>query len=39
MALLETPRIGVVHLDRRGRILAVNDRARSLLRHGEGVVG
>ncbi len=36
-ALLETPRIGVVHLDRRGRILAVNDRARSLLRHGEGV--
>ena len=37
MALLETSRIGVVHLDRRGRILAVNDRARSLLRHGEGV--
>ena len=36
-ALLETPRIGVVHLDRRGRILAVNDRARRLLRHGEGV--
>ena len=36
-ALLETSRIGVVHLDRRGRILAVNDRARSLLRHGEGV--
>ena len=33
MALLETPRIGVVHLDRRGRILAVNDRARS----GEGL--
>ena len=36
-ALLETPRIGVLHLDRRGRILAANDRARSLLRHGEGV--
>ena len=36
-ALLETPRIGVLHLDRRGRILAVNDRARSLLRHGEGL--
>ena len=36
-ALLETPRIGVLHLDRRGRILAVNDRARSLLRDGEGV--
>ena len=34
-ALLETPRIGVLHLDRRGRILAVNDRARRLLRHGE----
>ena len=34
-ALLETPRIGVVHLDRRGRILAVNDRALSLLRQGE----
>ena len=25
------------HLDRRGRILAVNDRARSLLRHGTGL--
>ena len=36
-ALLETPRIGVLHLDRRGRILEVNDRARRLLRHGEGV--
>ena len=36
-ALLETPRIGVLHLDRRGRILGANDRARSLLRHGEGV--
>ena len=36
-ALLDNPRIGVLHLDRRGRILAVNDRARSFLRHGEGV--
>ena len=36
-ALLETPRIGIIHLDRRGRILAVNDRARRLLRQGEGV--
>ena len=36
-ALLDNPRIGVLHLDRRGRILAVNDRARSLLRHGEAV--
>ena len=34
-ALLDNPRIGVLHLDRRGRILAVNDPARSLLRHGE----
>ena len=34
-ALLDNPRIGVVHLDRRGRILAVNDRALSLLRQGE----
>ena len=34
-ALLENPRIGIVHLDRRGRILAVNDRALSLLRQGE----
>ena len=36
-ALLETRRIGVVHLDRRGRILAANDRARHLLRQGDGV--
>ena len=36
-ALLETPRIGIIHLDRRGRILAVNDRARRLLRQGAGV--
>ncbi len=34
-ALLDNPRIGVLHLDRRGRILAANDRARSLHRHGE----
>ena len=34
-ALLDNPRIGVLHLDRRGRILAVNDRALSLLRQGE----
>ena len=36
-ALLENPRVGILHLDRRGRILAVNDRARSLLRHGTGL--
>ena len=36
-ALLENPRIGILHLDRRGRILAVNDRGRSILRHGKGL--
>ncbi len=33
--LLDNPRIGAVHLDRRGRIMAVNDRARGILRHGD----
>ena len=33
--MLDNPRIGVVHLDRREGILAVNDRARSILRHGD----
>ena len=36
-ALLDNSRIGVLHLDRRGRILAVNDRARSILQHGDGL--
>ena len=36
-ALLDNPRIGVLHLDQRGRIMAVNDRARSLLQHGDGL--
>lgn len=31
--LLDNRRIGAVHLDRRGRIMAVNDRARGILRH------
>ena len=35
--LLDNPRIGVLHLDRRGQIIEVNDRARSILRHGDGV--
>ena len=35
--LLDNPRIGVLHLDRRGRIMAVNDRARGILRDGDGV--
>ena len=34
-ALLDNPRIGVLHLDRRGRIMAVNDRARRILRQGK----
>ena len=33
-ALLENPRVGAIHLDRRGRILEVNDRARRILRRG-----
>ena len=36
-ALLDNPRIGVLHLDRRGQIIEVNDRARSILRHGDGL--
>ena len=36
-ALLDNPRIGVLHLDRRGRIMAANDRARSILQHGDGL--
>ena len=34
-ALLDNPGIGVLHLDRRGQIIVANDRARSLLRHGD----
>ena len=36
-ALLDNARIGVIHLDRRGGILEVNDRARGILRHGDGL--
>ena len=36
-ALLDNRRIGVLHLDRRGRIMAVNDRARLILRHDDGL--
>ena len=36
-ALLDNPRVGVVHLDRRGRVLAANDRARGILRDGDGL--
>ncbi len=37
-ALLDNPRIGVLELDRHGRILEGNDRARSILRHGDGLL-
>ena len=32
--LLDNPRVGVIHLDRRGQIVAVNDCARTILLHG-----
>ena len=34
-ALLENRRVGVVHLDRRGRVLAANDRAHQILLRGD----
>ena len=36
-ALLDNPRVGVVHLDRRGRVMEANDRARDILRRGDGL--
>ena len=36
-ALLDQTRIGVIHLDRRGRLLAANDCARDLLGQGNGL--
>ena len=35
--LLDNARLGVIHLDRRGRIVETNDRARDLLRQGDGL--
>ena len=35
--LLDNTRVGVIHLDRRGRIVAANDRARDILRRGDGL--
>ena len=35
--LLDNVRLGVIHLDRRGRILEANSRARRLLRKGDGL--
>lgn len=36
-SLLDNSRVGVLHLDRRGRILEVNDRVRGILRSGDGL--
>ena len=36
-ALLDDPRIGVIQLDRRGKILEANDRARDILRRRDGL--
>ena len=36
-ALLHNTRIGVIHLDRRGRVIEANDRARHILRQGDGL--
>ena len=36
-ALLDNPRVGVLHLDRRGRIIEANGRARSILGRGDGL--
>ncbi len=35
--LLASPRFGVIHLDRRGRIMTANDRALEILRQGDGL--
>ncbi len=35
--LLDSSRMGVIHLDQRGRVMAANDRARAILRHGAGL--
>ena len=35
--LLDTSRLGVIYLDRRGRVVEANDRARALLRRGDGM--
>ena len=36
-SLLDNPRLGIIHLDWRGRIGEANDSARELLRHGDGL--
>ena len=37
-ALLENRHIGVIHLDRRGRVLSANDRGRHILRDSDGLL-
>ena len=36
--LLDNTQVGVIQLDRRGRIVEMNDRARALLRQGDGLL-
>ena len=36
--LLDNTMVGVIHLDRRGKIVAVNDRARDILKRGDGLM-
>ncbi|MYC89367.1 MAG: helix-turn-helix transcriptional regulator [Gemmatimonadales bacterium] len=36
--LLASPRVGIIHLDRRGRIMTANDRALQTLRKGDGLM-
>ncbi len=35
--LFDNPRVGVIHLDRRGQIVVANDRACAILLHGDGM--
>ena len=37
-ALLDNTRVGIIYLDRQGRIVEANDRAQALLRQGDGLV-
>ena len=37
-ALLDNTRVGIIYLDQRGQIVEANDRARAILRQGDGLV-
>ena len=37
--LLDITKLGVIYLDRRGRVIETNDRARGILRQGDGLSG